>query len=1078
MIWNLRVWLKADKNSVNSTIIEFQKIQKAGDKIEKSLNSWADKWLKKIKKEAKENVNTIAKLNDKIGLLNKELNTTKIWTKRFKELQKEIKKTDNALSKINWTKRDLLNSWLTAIWWTALIASIFWSSSEIEQIRTSFNLMIWDTKQAGLVMDELADFSSRTPFKFPETADWARKLMSVAWVAQNQLIPTLTALWDIAASQSKWIEQTVEAFNDAITGEFERLKEFWIKASSSWDKVTFTFKWQEKTVDKTKEAIQDYLIELSKVEWISWAMEEQSKTLNWRISTLKDNFWFLTKAIFWMSKSWEVLEWGVIYYVWKLTSYVWDLVNKYQVWAWENPKLASSIWIMIAVLLSLVTVLGTLWVLIPVIGWAIGWLTTVFIWLRTALMFLTWPIWLIIWWITLLTWVVYSYREELWLTQTKMRDVANEIDWFTEKTKKLKEEQDKLTKSYNDGRIWQEEYEEAIRNNKKAMDDLSKWHAIVQEWLDIINDKHLNYKEKINLINKLKLQTGEYDKLINKIKELQWERLKDIRLQQIQLRNKISDLKTTNEIEKLKQKVEDTPLYWQGSTLQTLQQYEDYSLELYDLQEKQLKKSSKQISNAQKEIELLQQQEKDLLKEQKEAEKLIMETIKTGSSNAWWWGSWQAKWVDQVKEKTKELTNSVKDLEKSYDSYEDKIEKLNDLEKKNRKNALEWNYEIESSLKDIRSELEKNIATYDEQIGKIEEERKKRLWEEQNNTDTKVAERILEIEKEKIDLQKELKEIEADNSNANVRRLNGLSKETLQDIGKWNLWGVTGKELLEVLEISEKIKQLNDEEVEAKKIVNQEELEKIRHYDTQTEIWKILLDQKEKIKEIENESKIKKDESRAELEKIQAKLQREEEIYEIFRDNQNISQRQLENLMKDERFRNLEEEERNLILKLARKNAELTQAKDSEIALQQEIANETILLQNKVSEILTGNISSLSDEYSKLISQINSAIQAQKRLNTLNWSQSNLPGFSEGWYTWDGGKHEEAWVVHKWEYVVPQAVINKMPDIVPTLEAMRTNTTNSNHTYNQSRNINIPGGITVQNQVDLELFFDKMKWKM
>jgi hypothetical protein len=59
--------------------------------------------------------------------------------------------------------------------------------------------------------------------------------------------------------------------------------------------------------------------------------------------------------------------------------------------------------------------------------------------------------------------------------------------------------------------------------------------------------------------------------------------------------------------------------------------------------------------------------------------------------------------------------------------------------------------------------------------------------------------------------------------------------------------------------------------------------------------------------------------------------------------------------------------------------------------LQQEIADETILMQNRVSNILTENINSLSNEYSSLIHQINSAIAAQRRLNALKGSKSNLP---------------------------------------------------------------------------------------
>lgn len=92
------------------------------------------------------------------------------------------------------------------------------------------------------MMKSLSDFAKKTPFEFPELTDVALKLKNVAGIGDKQLIPMLTNLGDIASSQGKGISQIVEAYNDAITGEYERLKEFGIKASKSGDDVTFSFK--------------------------------------------------------------------------------------------------------------------------------------------------------------------------------------------------------------------------------------------------------------------------------------------------------------------------------------------------------------------------------------------------------------------------------------------------------------------------------------------------------------------------------------------------------------------------------------------------------------------------------------------------------------------------------------------------------------------------------------------------------------------------------------------------------------------------------------------------------------------
>ena len=118
------------------------------------------------------------------------------------------------------------------------------------------------------------------------------------------------------------------------------------------------------------------------------------------------------------------------------------------------------------------------------------------------------------------------------------------------------------------------------------------------------------------------------------------------------------------------------------------------------------------------------------------------------------------------------------------------------------------------------------------------------------------------------------------------------------------------------------------------------------------------------------------------------------------------------------------------------------------------------------------NVAILSTSYKSLISQINSAISAQKRLNALRNSSFN--GFAEWGYTWDWAKHEVAWVVHKWEYVLNQEMIQKMPNIVPELELIRQGRSVQN---DYSKKVDV-WNINVANSIDLELFFDKLKFRM
>lgn len=133
----------------------------------------------------------------------------------------------------------------------------------------------------------IKDFAKETPFQVAEITESFLKLKGVG------IDPTREALTDLGnfAAQRPDLGLTtfIEAVSDATTGEFERLKEFRVKAKSEGDQVTLTFNNQSRTVQKNSQDIVRALREISQ-ENFGGAMSIQMGTLTGLISNLKDSF--------------------------------------------------------------------------------------------------------------------------------------------------------------------------------------------------------------------------------------------------------------------------------------------------------------------------------------------------------------------------------------------------------------------------------------------------------------------------------------------------------------------------------------------------------------------------------------------------------------------------------------------------------------------------------------------------------------------------------------------------------------------------------------------------------------------
>jgi len=84
---------------------------------------------------------------------------------------------------------------------------------------------------------------------------------------------------------------------DAAMGEWERMKEFGIKAKQEGDKVTVTFKGQSVTIANTADDVRKYLVSLGDLAGVTGSMASISKTTGGQISNLGDTYDQLTLAI-------------------------------------------------------------------------------------------------------------------------------------------------------------------------------------------------------------------------------------------------------------------------------------------------------------------------------------------------------------------------------------------------------------------------------------------------------------------------------------------------------------------------------------------------------------------------------------------------------------------------------------------------------------------------------------------------------------------------------------------------------------------------------------------------------------
>lgn len=145
-----------------------------------------------------------------------------------------------------------------------------------------------DENKATQSLELIYEFASATPFQVNEITESFIKLSNRGFTPTRE---ELVKLGDLAASQGKSFDQLTEGILDATSGEFERLKEFGIRAKTVGDNVTLSFKGNEVTINKFNEgALKDAVLGFGALQGVTGSMASVSQTLEGQISNLGDSY--------------------------------------------------------------------------------------------------------------------------------------------------------------------------------------------------------------------------------------------------------------------------------------------------------------------------------------------------------------------------------------------------------------------------------------------------------------------------------------------------------------------------------------------------------------------------------------------------------------------------------------------------------------------------------------------------------------------------------------------------------------------------------------------------------------------
>jgi hypothetical protein len=175
----------------------------------------------------------------------------------------------------------------------AAMSKLVQTARQTDVLMASLKTMTGSSEAATAAFGELNKIAAETPYTIDQSVTAFTKLVSLGLDPSKKAI---ISYGNTASAMGKDLTQMIEAVADASTGEFERLKEFGIKAKQQGDQVSFTFQGVTTTVGKNAAEIEGYLQGLGENQFAG-AMANRMATLDGALSNLQDSWDGLFRAV-------------------------------------------------------------------------------------------------------------------------------------------------------------------------------------------------------------------------------------------------------------------------------------------------------------------------------------------------------------------------------------------------------------------------------------------------------------------------------------------------------------------------------------------------------------------------------------------------------------------------------------------------------------------------------------------------------------------------------------------------------------------------------------------------------------
>ena len=286
-----------DDISYDKALKEFKKVERKQNAVKKGafdvnrvLNNIDNASFNDLNKAFRKLNLETKKLERNSEDYNKNIEKMAILSKRIDSTRKEMRGVNKEAGGLLQTLKRLgpaIGVGLVLAGLTNIGRRVIETRKEFEKFEAVLTNTLGSKSEAQQALKDIQEFAARTPFSVAELTGSFVKLANQGF---KPTIVEMRRLGDLAASTGKEYDMLAEAIIDAQVGEFERLKEFGIRAQKEGDKVTFTFKGVKKQVDFTEKSIQNYILSLGDVAGVSGSMSAISQTMEGQISNLGDSF--------------------------------------------------------------------------------------------------------------------------------------------------------------------------------------------------------------------------------------------------------------------------------------------------------------------------------------------------------------------------------------------------------------------------------------------------------------------------------------------------------------------------------------------------------------------------------------------------------------------------------------------------------------------------------------------------------------------------------------------------------------------------------------------------------------------